>query len=66
MLCVKMSKFPAKEHAISTEDQYRHLFSLMDECVERIKTTPDAVCCVTHVYFFLFVMAISFFQSCHK
>ena len=35
LLCAKVSKFPAKEHVISAEHQYRHLLSLMDECVER-------------------------------
>ena len=34
-LCAKVSRFPAKEHNVSTEDQYRHLLTLMDECVEK-------------------------------
>jgi len=35
LLCAKVSEFPAKEHVISNEDQYRHLLTLMDKRVER-------------------------------
>jgi hypothetical protein len=30
LLCAKLSEFPAKEHVVSTEDQRRHLLTLMD------------------------------------